>query len=179
MAKVGIFFGTDTGNTRKTAKLIAKQLGDGVADKPVNIRNATVDDLLVYDVLILGTPTYGEGELPGLSSGNQTESWEEFLPTLSGADFSGKTVALYGLGDQVGYPGHFADALGYLYDAFSDCGAKIIGQTGSEGYEFKRSKALIDSRFVGLVLDEDNQKELTEARLNDWLASIGSAWRSG
>ena len=114
MAKVGIFFGTDTGNTRKFAKKMAQQLSETIADKPVNINKASVDDLLAYDVLILGTPTYGEGELPGLSSGAQTESWEEFLPTLTGADFSGKTIALYGLGDQAGYADNFVDALGML-----------------------------------------------------------------
>lgn len=176
MAKVGIFFGTDTGNTRKVAKTIAKQLGDGIADKPVNIKNATVDDLLAYDVLIIGTPTYGEGELPGLSSGTSTESWEEFLPNLAGADFSGKTIALYGLGDQEGYAGNFVDAMGMLYDAFMDCGAQFIGFTSTDGYAFDRSKAQIDDQFVGLVLDEDNQKELSDGRLNDWLTSIGSAW---
>ncbi len=177
MPKVGIFFGTDTGNTRKVAKTIAKYIGETVADKPVNIKNAEVGDLLAYDVLILGTPTYGEGELPGLTSGIQTESWEEFLPTLQGADFSGQTIALYGLGDQVGYPGNFVDALGMLYDAFSDCGATIIGLTTSEGYTFTQSKGLIDAtRFAGLVLDEDNQKELTEARLQAWLEQIEVSW---
>lgn len=178
MAKVGIFFGTDAGNTRKIAKQIAKQLGEAVVvDKPVNIRNATVEDLLAYDVLILGSPTYGDGELPGLSCGNQTEGWEEFLPTLSGADFSGKTIALYGLGDQEGYPDNFVDAIGMIYDAFGDCGAKFIDFTHNEGYTFNRSKALIDDKFVGLVLDEDNQKALTEMRLNDWLSEISSAWK--
>jgi len=177
MAKVGIFFGTDTGNTRKVAKTISKQLGDA-ADKPVNINKASVDDLLACDVLILGTPTYGEGELPGLTSGATAESWEEFMPNLAGADFSGKTIALYGLGDQAGYPGNFVDALGMLYDAFSDCGATFIGFTGTEGYEFDRSKALLDDQFVGLVLDEDNQKELSEARLSAWLEEIASAWAS-
>jgi len=176
MAKVGIFFGTDTGNTRKIAKAIHKQLSDEVADKPVNIRNASVDDLLAYDVLILGSPTYGEGELPGLTSGNDNESWEEFLPTLSGADFTGKTVALYGLGDQVGYAGNFVDAIGFLFDAFSDVGANFIGFTSSEGYDFKKSKGLLDDQFVGLVLDEDNQKDLTEARLSAWLGAINTAW---
>lgn len=175
MPKVGIFFGTDTGNTRKIAKAIAKQLGDS-ADKPVNIKNVVVEDLLAYDVLILGTPTYGEGELPGLSSDTQTESWEEFLPTLNGVDFSGKTVALFGLGDQVGYPGNFVDALGMLYDAFIDCGATLIGLTQSEGYDFTSSKALIDTRFAGLVLDEDNQKELSDARLKEWLEQIEVSW---
>lgn len=176
MANVGIFFGTDTGNTRKVAKAIAKQLGD-VAGKPENIKNASVDDLLAYDVLIIGSPTYGEGELPGLTAGTSTESWEEFMPNLTGADFSGKTIALYGLGDQAGYPGNFVDALGMLYDAFADCGATFVGFTSTEGYEFDRSKAVLDDQFVGLVLDEDNQKELSEVRLANWLEDIAPAWQ--
>lgn len=175
MAKVGIFFGTDTGNTRKVAKAIAKQLGD-VVGKPENIKNVGVDDLLAYDVLILGSPTYGDGELPGLGAGTSTESWEEFMPNLAGADFSGKTIALYGLGDQVGYPDNFVDAMGILYDAFSDCGASFVGFTSTEGYDYQRSKAVIDDQFVGLVLDEDNQKDLSEARLGDWLKEIATAW---
>jgi flavodoxin I len=177
MAKVGIFFGSDTGNTRKVAKNIHKQLGDDVADKPVNIRNASVDDLLAYDVLILGSPTYGDGELPGLSSGIQNESWEEFLPTLAGTDFNGKTIALIGLGDQVGYGDNFVDALGFLYDAFSDVGATFIGFTSTEGYDFNRSKGILDDQFLGLVLDEDNQKDLSEERLSNWLAEISPAWQ--
>ncbi|MGD0959667.1 MAG: flavodoxin [Methylomonas sp.] len=177
MAKVGIFFGSDTGNTRKVAKAIHKQLGDDVADKPVNIRNANVDDLLAYDVLILGSPTYGDGELPGLSSGIQNESWEEFLPTLSGANFAGKTIALFGLGDQVGYGDNFVDALGFLFDAFSDVGAEFIGFTSTEGYDFNRSKAILNDQFLGLVLDEDNQKELTDDRLSNWLTAISPAWQ--
>lgn len=176
MAKVGIFFGTDTGNSRKVAKTINKQLGDALSDKPVNIKNATIDDLLAYEVLIIGTPTYGEGELPGLTAGTSTESWEEFMPNLAGADLSGKTIALYGLGDQEGYPGNFVDALGMLYDAFADCGAKFVGFTSTEGYNFTSSKAVLDDQFVGLVLDEDNQKELTDMRLQDWLKQIESCW---
>jgi len=63
-----------------------------------------------------------------------------------------------------------------LYDAFSDCGAAFIGFTSTEGYEFDRSKALLDDQFVGLVLDEDNQKELSEGRLSAWLEVIAPAW---
>ncbi len=79
--------------------------------------------------------------------------------------------------DQVGYGDNFVDALGFLYDAFCDCGARVVGLTSIEGYDFNRSKALLDGQFVGLVLDEDNQKELTEARLNDWLSAISPAWQ--
>ncbi|MCX7092447.1 MAG: flavodoxin [Methylobacter sp.] len=176
MAKVGIFFGTDTGNTRKIAKQIATKLGDA-ADKPVNISKASVDDLLAYDVLIVGSPTYGDGELPGLSAGHDNESWEEFLPTMAGADFSGKTVALFGLGDQEGYPDNFVDALGFIYDAFDEAGATIVGMTDSAGYTFNKSRALQGDQFVGLALDEDNQKDLSADRLSDWLEAISSAWK--
>ncbi|WP_031432588.1 flavodoxin [Methylomarinum vadi] len=178
MTKVGIFFGTDTGTTRRIAKTIAKTLGPDMADKPVNIRNATVADLLNYDVLILGTPTYGDGELPGLSTGNMTESWEEFLPKLNGADFAGKKVALYGAGDQQKYSGNFASALRYLHDAFSECGAQIIGHWPIAGndYDFKHSESMLDDRFVGLVLDEDNQRDLTPLRLQSWLDQLAPAW---
>ena len=170
MAKVGVFFGTDTGTTRRIASTIVKLIGNEVADKPVNIRNAEVVDLLKYELLILGTSTYGEGELPGKSTGNMTESWEEFLPKLKGTDFSGKKIAMYGLGDQKKYASTFASALGLLHQAFVDCGAEIVGQwDAADEYDFKKSKALVDDQFVGLILDEENQRYLTEDRLDTWL----------
>ncbi|MFZ2407194.1 MAG: flavodoxin [Methylobacter sp.] len=176
MAKVGVFFGTDTGNTRRIAKDIATSLGSVVAAKPVNVRNATVEDMLVYDTLILGTPTYGEGQLPGLSTGNATTSWEEFLPTLAGYDFSGKKVAIYGLGNQKSYPVEFVDAMFYVYEQFKQCGAILIGAWDTEGYNFKSSKAVVDNRFVGLALDQENQKELTPERLDTWLKMLAKVW---
>lgn len=176
MAKVGVFFGTDTGNTRRIAKEITSTLGSAVAAKPVNIRNANATDLLAYDILILGTPTYGEGMLPGLSTGNATESWEEFLPSLNGQDFSGKKVAIYGLGNQKSYPAEFVDAVYYLYERFKQCGATIIGEWSTEGYNFKASKAVIDGHFVGLALDQENQKDLTPGRLDTWLKMLAAAW---
>lgn len=176
MAKVGVFFGTDTGNTRRIAKDITTVLGSAIAAKPVNVRNATADDMLAYDILILGTPTYGDGQLPGLSTGNATASWEEFLPTLAGRDFAGKKVALYGLGNQKSYPLEFVDAMFYLYEQFQQCGATLIGAWDTDGYNFQASKAVVDNRFVGLALDQENQKDLTPARLEAWLALLAEAW---
>lgn len=176
MTSVGVFFGTDTGRTRMVAKTIAKKIGSASA-KPVNIRTVSVEDLLDYDVLILGTPTYGEGMLPGKSTGNQTESWEEFLPKLNGHDFTGKKVALYGLGNQKSYGKQFASAVRELFDAFTACGAEIIGAGwATDSYRFTYSKAVIDDRFVGLILDEETQKELTEERLDKWLDGIRPVW---
>lgn len=176
MAKVGIFFGTDTGNTRRIAKDIQTLLGSELAAKPINIRTAGVEDLLQYDTLIIGTPTYGEGELPGLSNGTSTESWAEFLPKLAGYDFSGKSVAIYGLGNQKGYAKDFVSAMIYLHDAFKQCGATVLGASSTEGYNFKKSKAVVDGQFVGLALDQENQKELTPGRLAAWLETLQAAW---
>lgn len=172
MAKTGIIFGTDTGKTRKVAKQIYKMLDDQSVAKPININRCSIDDLLAFDNLIIGTPTLGEGALPGLSVDCESESWEEIAAQLEEADFTGKTIALYGLGDQEGYPDEFVDALGELYDIFSTAGATIIGRWPNSGYEFTTSSALDGDEFVGLVLDQDNQSSLTESRLTQWLSSI-------
>lgn len=167
MANIGIFFGTDTGKTRKVAKLIYEQFGSD-ADEPVNIGKASVNDLLAYDKLILGTPTLGEGELPGIQAQCESESWAEIIDELAGANLSGKVVALFGLGDQESYTDHFVDALGELYDAVADAGATIIGFWPNQGYQFRHSAALDQDHFVGLVLDQDNQSDLTADRIAQW-----------
>jgi len=171
MGKIGIFFGSDTGNTRRVAKSIHKKLGAD-ADAPVNVNKASVEDLLNYDALILGTPTLGDGELPGLTSGGSAESWEEFLPQLKGKDMSGKVVALFGLGDQEGYGHEFVDALLFIYDVLVENGATVVGAWPTDGYSFEASKAVVDGDFVGLVIDHDNQKDLTDERVDAWLEIV-------
>jgi len=172
MSRIGLFFGTDTGKTRKVAKMIKKLFDDETMAKPLNVNRAVAEDFSNYDYLILGTPTLGEGLLPGLSAECENESWEEFLPQLEDQDFTGKTIAIYGLGDQVGYADEFVDAMMEIYDFFSEKGAKLVGTWPTEGYEFDHSEAILDEKFVGLALDLDNQQNLTEERLNNWLQSI-------
>lgn len=170
MGGIGIFFGTDTGRTRLIAKQIAKKLGDAAAT-PVNIGRASVADFLAHDTLIIGCPTYGDGELPGQSVGLQP-SWEEFLPQLDGIDLSGKVIALFGLGDQKKYPAEFVDAIGILHDVFAGSGARVVGRWPAAGYEFNASRALEGEFFLGLALDQINQPALTEERVNTWLDQI-------
>jgi flavodoxin I len=172
MSKIGLFFGTDTGKTRKVAKMIKKLFDDEVMAKPVNVNRAVAEEFSSYEYLILGTPTLGEGLLPGLSAECENESWEEFLPQLEDQDFTGKTIAIYGLGDQVGYTDEFVDAMMEIYDFFTEKGAKIVGAWPTDGYEFEHSEAILDDQFVGLALDLDNQQNLTEERINSWLQSI-------
>lgn len=171
MNKIGIFFGTDTGTTRLIAKKIAKKL-DGMADKPLNVNRISLGDMLQYDSLILGTPTYGEGQLPGMDTNIDAGSWQEFLPQLEQADLGGKVVALYGLGNQDKYSESFADSLYYLYEVCVRRGATIVGGWDVTGYNHKASKAEVDGQFVGMVLDNNNQAIQTDDRIDKWLQLI-------
>jgi len=173
MHKIGIFFGTESGTTRLIAKKITRKINsirDGEpAAKPININRIDVAQFMAYDNLILGTPTYGDGQLPGKVSGNEEASWVEFLQQLKGEDLRGKRIALYGLGDQESYPNHFADGLMLLHRFMSEAGAEIVGGFDVDGFEFKRSLAVVEGRFVGLVLDQHLQHLLTEQRIDKWL----------
>ncbi|AMO49417.1 flavodoxin I [Kosakonia oryzendophytica] len=174
MATIGIFFGTDTGKTRKIAKLIQQKLGEAAAS-PVNINRTDLATFLSYPVLVLGTPTLGDGQLPGLEAGCESESWGEFMAQLAGTSLSGKTVALFGLGDQVGYPDNFVSGMRPLYDTLKNCGAQVVGLWPKEGYTFNASQALEADKFVGLVIDQDNQYDLTDERIDAWLESLKPA----
>lgn len=171
MSKIGIFFGTDTGRTRLVAKQMARKLGE-LAATPVNIGRSSLAEFLAHDRLILGSPTLGEGELPGASTGLSQPSWEEFLPHLATADLRGKRIAIFGLGDQVKYPEAFVDAIGLLHDAVLARGAQRVGRWPTAGYEFKASKAVDGTHFLGLPLDQHHQALLSEARIDAWLAQV-------
>lgn len=163
MAKIGLFFASDTGNTRKVAKMIKKQFEEGEVELH-NVKDAPADKVKAYDALIFGTPTLGDGELP--------DTLAEFLPALESVDLANKTVALFGLGDQAGYPDEFVDAMGILYKKLKKLGVSPIGAWPTDGYEFEKSKAVVDGEFVGLVIDQDNQSDLTAERLEEWLEQV-------
>lgn len=172
MNKIGIFFGTETGTTRLVAKKIHKILGDEIADKPVNVNRTAPEDLLRYDALILGTPSYGVAEIPGRSAGCLESNWEEFLAQLGHADLSGKRIALFGLGAQERYADRFAGSLIRLYQTLVERGAEIVGNWSTEGYVFEHSPSIVDGRFVGLVIDQRTQGMLTDQRIQTWLEQV-------
>lgn len=172
MTKIGIFFGTETGTTRLIAKRLHKMLGDDIADKPVNVNRIGLADMLRYDALILGTPSYGEGDLPGRGVGCLEANWEEFLATAGAPDFSGKRIALFGLGAQERYSERFCSSLLRLYETFRGYGAEIVGDWSTDGYTFQHSAAVVDGRFVGLVLDQRTQGMHTDERIANWLAQV-------
>ncbi|MCK8783824.1 flavodoxin FldA [Roseomonas sp. NAR14] len=157
---VTVIYGSDGGCTRKIAKRINGKVGGTLLD----IKKAQRADFENASLLILGCPTYGGGDL-------QTD-WEARVDVLREANLAGRKVALFGTGDQVNYPDSFIDAIGILYDIVVERGARVVGFTDTEGYDFTGSAALRDDRFVGLALDEDNQANRTEKRLAAWLELI-------
>lgn len=160
MQKIGLFYGSDSGNTENIAKKIADTLGDV---ELFDVAKTEKAKLLEYKNLILATPTYGSGDMQG--------DWEEFLETLSPEDFNGKVIALVGLGDQDTYADSFCDGLLPIYEVANKQG-KIIGFTKTEGYEYEETKTIVDGQFIGLMLDEDNQEELSEKRIEEWIGNI-------
>ena len=172
MARIGLFFGTNSGSTRKIAKQIKKRFDDDTMADAVNINKATVEDLLKYDLLICGTPTLGDGLLPGIEAECDEESWAEAIEKFKGTSFAGKTVAIFGLGDQETYAHEFVDGMILLYDFFKDAGAKIVGAWPTDGYKYDISQSVIDDKFVGLALDNDTQPDLNTERLDGWLKLI-------
>ncbi len=176
MARIGLFFSSSTGNTRRIAKAIKKRFDDDTMADALNVNKATPELFASYSHLILGTSTLGGGQLPGLTTDCMGGGWEEFLPKIEHLDFSGKTIALFGLGDQNKYPDEFVDAMGILYQFFTVRGARSVGAWPSDDYDFVASKALVDGDFVGLALDQENQKLLTDARVDAWLKLIAAEY---
>lgn len=164
MAKIGLFFGTQTGNTETIAQQIQEKLGgDGIVDL-YDVADVEAEQLKDYDYLIIGCPTWNVGEMQS--------DWEGLYQDLDNIDFTGKTVAYFGAGDQIGYSDNFQDAMGILEEKISSLGAKTVGMWSIEGYDFNESKAVRGDKFVGLALDEDNQSDLTESRINTWVNLI-------
>ncbi|BAZ04090.1 flavodoxin FldA [Calothrix sp. NIES-3974] len=161
--KIGLFYGTTTGKTESAAQIIRDEFGGDIVDL-VDVSQADGSEFSEYEYIIVGCPTWNIGELQS--------DWEGLYQELDDIDFSGKTVAYFGTGDQIGYGDNFQDAMGIIEEKISAQGGKTVGYTSTDGYDFNESKALRDGKFVGLALDEDNQSDLTDERIKAWVAQL-------
>jgi len=163
MENIAIFFGSNGEVTEEVANKIGQALGGNI--DIIDISDATKEDFTKYDKIILGTSTWGDGDLQ--------DDWDDFWTTFQEIDFSKMNIALFGVGDQEGYPDTFVGAMGTIYKQVVKNGATIIGNGWSkEGYEFDESTALVEDTFVGLAIDEENQEELTDERITKWIEII-------
>lgn len=169
MASIGLFYGSSTCYTEMAAEKIQVALSEHDVQL-FNVADTSLSEANRFDYLILGIPTWDYGELQ--------EDWENVWDDLDTIEFPNKTVALFGLGDAIGYPEWFLDALGYLHAKVSSLGAKMIGYTANEGFVYEQSQALTDDKtqFVGLALDDENQFDQTDNRIHQWCRSISSSF---
>ena len=129
-----------------------------------DLAGTKIEKINEFDKLILGGSTWGDGEL--------NDDWEDVWGNFCKLDLANKTIALFGLGDQESYSDEFCSAMGIIYEQIVKSGAKIVGFTSTEGYYHDGSKAQINDKFVGLVIDEDNQSDLTDERIKMWVNEI-------
>jgi len=163
MATIGLFYGSTTGSTLKAAELIQQAFAPDAVDL-LDVREAGLEDLKRYDTLILGTSTWHWGGLQ--------DEWAMFEDTLNQEALAGKTVALFGLGDQKRYGENFVDGMGLLYEKVKPFGVKIVGMWPTDEYEYTASAADVDGRLVGLALDEDNEAGKTADRISRWVGQL-------
>ncbi len=173
---VGLFYGSSTCYTEIAAEKIRDFFdSENEENKQIVLHNIAETGLAPmndFRGLILGIPTWDYGELQ--------EDWDRLWDELDSVDFTNKIVALYGLGDQLGYPDWFQDAMGYLYYKIEERGAKVIGLWPSEGYQFNSSHALTADKnfFVGLALDEENEFSLSETRIQSWCQQLSNEFNA-
>jgi flavodoxin I len=160
--KVAIIYGSTTGNTASAAEKIKEQLAS-LGEVTLSAVGEGFGPAKDADLVVLGASTWGIGEMQ--------EDWLG-QEDLSGLNLSGKRVAVFGTGDQMGFGDSFVDALGILADAAVKAGATLVGTWPTDGYDFGSSAAVKDGKFVGLPIDEDQQPDLTDQRIAEWAAQI-------
>lgn len=158
MNKTVVVFGSSTGTCENIANTIGEKLGAEV----INVTDFSADTVANYDNLILGTSTWGAGELQ--------DDWYDGIKVLKAADLSGKTIAIFGCGDSESYSDTYCSGMKEIYDAAE--GAKILPGVSTDGYTFDDSDAVVDGAFVGLALDDVNEDDQTEGRIDAWLGEI-------
>lgn len=161
MKKTVIIYGSSTGTCEDLAARIGAKLG---VDNVINVTNLDDSVIANNDNLILGTSTWGAGEVQ--------DDWYDGLKVIKNADLSGKTVALFSCGDSESYPDTFVGGMLEIYNAVKQAGANVIGAVATDGYTFDDSESVVDGKFVGLALDEVNEDSKTDERIDNWVAEI-------
>ena len=160
MKKTVVVYGSSTG----TCEAIAEKIGARLGAEVMNVQDLTQTVVEASDNLVLGTSTWGAGELQ--------DDWYDGLNVLKGANLQGKTIALFGCGDSQSYSDTFVGGIGELYDGLKASGAIFVGSVPTEGYTFDDSSAVVNGQFVGLPLDDVNEDDKTDARIDAWVELI-------
>ncbi len=163
MKKTAIIYSFNAKKSAKIAERIKETFNDDAVEM-VNAEDLSEEKFLACDQIIMGVPTWFDGELPNY--------WDEFVPALEDLDLKGKKIALFGLGDQEGYPENFLDGVGIMAGILEERGAELVGFTSVEGYNFERSRAQRGDQFLGLAIDYENQGSMNKERISVWVDQL-------
>lgn len=163
---MGIFYGSTMGTTGELAARIAEKL-DVPSSDVHDVGDTPVGKVKDYDCLVLGSSTWGDGELQ--------DDWYDFIEKLKKEDLHGKKVALFGCGDCESYPDTFCDAIGIIHDELAATGCEFIGAFEPLGYSVSGTRAFSGGKLLGLAIDDNNESGLTEGRLDTWVDIIKSS----
>lgn len=155
-----VIYGSSTGTCEAIAEKIASKLGCNA----LNVQELCDAIVAENQNLILGTSTWGAGEMQ--------DDWYDGLKTLKNSNLKGKTIAFFGCGDAWSYSDTFVGGMGELYNGIKDSGARFIGSVDTTDYKFGDSEAVIDGKFIGLPLDDINEDNKTDSRIDAWIAAI-------
>ena len=133
-----VVFGSTTGMTEAVAGKIAEALGG----EAVNVASADVA-AFDADLVVLGSSTWGVGDLQ--------DDWMAKLDEVKGY-LGGKKVAVFGLGDSVGFADSYCVAAETLADAAKAAGATLVGEI--------------------LKIDDTNEADQTDAKIAAWVATV-------
>lgn len=161
MAKTIVVYGSSTG----TCETIAQTIGEKLGAEVINVSDLTEDQISGADNLVLGTSTWGAGEMQ--------DDWYDGVKVLKAVGLTGKKVAVFGCGDSESYSDTFCGGMKELYDAAEAAGATMVGHVSTDGYNYDDSDAVVDGQFVGLALDDVNEDDKTESRIDAWLPTLG------
>ena len=162
MSKTIVVYGSSTG----TCEAIAQPIGEKLGANVINVSDLTANDVKEADNLVLGTSTWGSGEMQ--------DDWYDGVKVLKEAGLSGKKVAVFGCGDSASYSDTFCGGMKELYDAAEAAGATMVGNdVATDGYTYDDSDSVVDGHFIGLALDDVNEDDQTEARIDAWIPTLG------
>ncbi|MEM1337979.1 MAG: flavodoxin [Bacteroidota bacterium] len=169
LGKIGIIYGSDTGVTEEITNDIASKITSESLEV-IEVCNVAIADFTRFDLLFIGLSTWYDGDLQS--------DWEDYFDTFQTIDFTGQLVAIFGLGDQLGYDDYFVDGIGILAEVILQNGGTIIGHWPAEDYDFSASKGIAsDGKFYGLALDEDNEPQRSPERIEQWLAQVQQEYK--
>jgi len=171
MDKILLLYAPKGGNVEKVSKAVSSIIGNENSDMLLieEVNDKLISKISSYNKFVFIISTIGRSNWDSFYT---KIGWDLLLNEIRKLDLSNKIGSIIGLGDSLLYPDNFVDSMGILYEALKETNIKLVGRFDEESYEFGNSMAIENGKFVGLPIDQDNEKELTEGRIKNWFEQV-------